>query len=130
MPKVLHPGAWGTAMALVAWAFAVFHLMVLLRVVPHTVIWGGRISGRGQIVTMELVSLLVIAAAGVTAYLRGRSLTAGHAVPALGALMWILAGLFALNSLGNLFAETNFERFAFTPVTLFLSFASIRLALG
>lgn len=43
--------------------------------------------------------------------------------------LWLMAGLFALNTVGNLFSNNDFERIIFTPVTLLLSIACVYLAL-
>ncbi|MBE61238.1 MAG: hypothetical protein CMB89_02645 [Flammeovirgaceae bacterium] len=38
-------------------------------------------------------------------------------------LIWVMMGLFILNTLGNLVSENDFEKLAFTPVTILLSIA-------
>lgn len=42
---------------------------------------------------------------------------------------WLFFGLFSLNTLGNLFAETLTETLIFTPLTILLAVLSLRLAL-
>ncbi len=42
--------------------------------------------------------------------------------------LWIMAFLFLLNTIGNLFSENDFEKLAFTPLTLILAIFCIRLA--
>ncbi len=42
--------------------------------------------------------------------------------------LWIMAFLFLLNTIGNLFSENDFEKIAFTPLTLILAILCIRLA--
>jgi hypothetical protein len=42
--------------------------------------------------------------------------------------LWIMAGLFLLNTLGNLTSLNQTEKFIFTPLTLLLFLLSMRLA--
>ncbi len=53
-------------------------------------------------------------------------------VPALALTIafWLMAGLFALNTVGNLLSTNPFEKYTFTPITLLLPLLCLRLALG
>ena len=110
--------------------FVLFHMLVIAGVVPSTVVWGGRLTERSQLVRAELmsVSLLILSAAVI--FLNARSLASGDRGILLTVAIWAVVGLFALNTLGNIFAKTLFEKMAFTPVTLLLALLSLRLALG
>ena len=44
-------------------------------------------------------------------------------------VLWCMAGLFAINTVGNLFSNNDFEKMMFTPLTLILSVLFIRLAI-
>ena len=39
-----------------------------------------------------------------------------------------MALLFSMNTIGNLLADTNFEKFVFTPITVLLALLSWQLA--
>ena len=43
--------------------------------------------------------------------------------------MWIMVALFLLNTVGNLFAINDWERWIFTPITFLLAVFSFRLAI-
>jgi hypothetical protein len=107
-----------------------FHLLVLTGVIPYGIVWGGRLQSREQMLSFEAVSiglnLLMLAVVAVAAgRLRLR-------VPPrlIQGLLWLMAGLFALNTVGNLLATTTLERLLFTPLTLLLAVCSLRLALS
>lgn len=119
----------GIIVAFISVTFALFHLLVILGVVPDTIVWGGKIQDRQKLVVMELVSMIILITAGTLAMLRGLQVNGGYVSPLLTVIMWLFAALLAFNSFGNLFAETAFERWAFTPVTVLLSLMFIRLAL-
>lgn len=109
--------------------FTAFHLLVIVGVVPGGIVWGGRITERGHLMKMEAVSIVVL---GVTAGIVLLHLYTGRgATPSLVTTigMWILTVLFLLNTVGNVFAKTVFERFAFTPITFALAILAFRLAI-
>ena len=119
----------GIAMIVLLGAFVVFHVLVLARVVPHGIVWGGRIDDRGRLMRMEAVSIAMLLASGVLVVWHLQ--TGGAGGPGLFSSvgMWVLVALFALNTVGNIVARTPLERFAFTPVTLLLAVMAMRLAL-
>ncbi|TGE29225.1 hypothetical protein [Hymenobacter metallicola] len=107
-----------------------FHLLVLSGVIPYGIVWGGRLTSPEQMLRFETVSitlnLLMLAVVSVAAgWLRLR-VNQGL----LKVALWLMTGLFALNTVGNLLAKTDLERLVFTPLTLVLALCSWRLALG
>ena len=117
-----------TALAILS-AVVLFHVLVVSGIVPKTIVWGGRISDPAQIVRAEIVSIMILLVTAAIVAMRWRSLAQGapNVVAAVGT--WVLVGLFALNTVGNLFAKTLFERAVFTPLTLLLALLMLRLAL-
>lgn len=107
-----------------------FHALVIGGVVPFQVVWGGRLSGRDQLLAFEAVSvglnlLMLAVVAGWAGLLRVR-MPAGL----LRAALWLMVALFALNTAGNLLSKNEVEQLVFTPLTLLLALLSLRLALG
>lgn len=129
MKPFANPTVLGSAIGIITIVFGLFHLLVLIGVVPDTIIWGGRITDRQKLIVMETVSLIMIVLVGVLSFVHGRMITAGNGSMVLRIVMWVFAALFLANTVGNLFAKTAFERFAFTPVTAVLTFLTLRLAL-
>lgn len=108
-----------------------FHLLVLAGIVPYSIVWGGRINSTMQLVMLEafsiavmLIVIAVIASKG--GYLRTNSLRLNKLA---SLLLWLLVLLFALNTIGNLFAKTLFEMIVFTPLTLASSMLCARIAI-
>lgn len=108
----------------------VFHVLVLAGVIPFAMVWGGRITDRAQMLRLEtisvMVNLLLLAVVGVRAGLLGRRLPQGI----ITIVLWIMSGLFFLNTIGNLLSLNGLERLLFTPLTLLLSLLCLRLALS
>ena len=110
-------------------AVVLFHLLVIAGVIPKTIVWGGRITDPQQVIRMEVVSILIVLVAAAVFVFRWRSVATGDPSLVWAIAIWTLVGLFALNTVGNLFARTPFERFAMTPLTLLLALLALRLAL-
>lgn len=108
--------------------FTLFHVLVLLRYVPDTIIWGGKIKDPAMLKFMEAVSAFVLLLSACTVLSKARILF-GKFSRRADKLIWLLPLLFALNSIGNMMAENLFERLVFTPVTLLLTLLTLRIAL-
>lgn len=109
--------------------FLIFHVLVIAGVVPQEIVWGGRMSTRAELVQFELVSIATLLLSAVAVFAYGRQRRAGKRALVLRILMWVLVALFVLNTIGNIFAQTDFERYAFTPVTVILALLALRLAI-
>ena len=107
----------------------VFHLLVLVQVIPFQMVWGGRLNSVSEMYTFETVSialnLLMLAVVSVRSGVM--SLVVNPRV--IQFLLWAMAALFILNTVGNLLSINETEKLIFTPITLILSIFSIRLAL-
>lgn len=114
--------------AIILSLIVLFHLLILTGVIPFDIVWGGRLASREQMLRMETVSillnLLMLAVVGLRARLFGRRVPPWIITIAL----WIMCGLFFLNTIGNLLAQSALERILFTPLTLILSLLCFRLA--
>jgi hypothetical protein len=107
-----------------------FHLLILLRVVPFEIVWGGRLKTEDQMLKFETVSIgLNLLMLAVVALKSGR-LKLGIKPGVVHAILWMMFGLFLMNTLGNLFSNNQFEQLVFTPLTLLLAIFSWRLAVG
>ena len=89
----------------------------------------GRLRNAEERTMGALVSLAVLL--GATTLVLVRMGTFGKGVSAVGRWgMWLIALLFLLNTVGNLFALDVREAVIFTPVTLLAALLAMRVALG
>ena len=111
-----------------------FHLAVIFGIilfdfVPLDFLWGGRMETREQLLGFEVLSLAIMVLCFITVLIHSERL---H-VPALAGvtriILWVLFALFILNTIGNILAETAFEK-AFAAITALLAVLCLRLALG
>lgn len=120
--------ASGVMIALLSCA-AVFHLIVLAGVVPYSIVWGGRLESATQMYIFETISLTVNLAVIIIVGIKGGFIKPYLPNKAVTFSLWVLAALFALNTVGNLFAESKLEMILFTPLTLLSSILFYRMAI-
>lgn len=99
----------------------IFHITVLFQIVPYNIVWGGRLKSVEEMYAFETVSIFInILLVGLLVW-KSRLIRKGTSNKVLNAILWILLVLFALNTVGNLLAETILEKIVFTPLTLLFS---------
>ncbi len=105
-----------------------FHLGVLLGVVPPNIIWGGLAQSKAQLIRLEVISLTVNFIFLFLALMLNKTFKFRLNPKAGKIILTIMGIIFLLNTLGNLLAKTNTETIIFTPVTTVLSFLCFYLA--
>lgn len=108
----------------------VFHLLVIVGVIPFDIVWGGRLKDRSQMLSFEAVSVFInlIMLAVVAIYARILKVKINLLVIKIA--LWVMFILFLVNTIGNLFSSNETEKIVFTPLTFLLSLFSLRLAIG
>ena len=109
--------------------FILFHLLVILNVIPFGVVWGGTMKDRSQMLTFETVSIIINILMLAVAGIKAGYLNIGINQLTVRVILWIMFTLFVMNTLGNLLSGSQFEKIVFTPVTLILSIFSLRVAI-
>lgn len=110
-------------------AAIVFQLTVLAGYIPTEMVWGGRLQNAEERTVGALVSIAFLLVFGALLLVRmGRIGRSGPAVGRWG--MWVVCVLFALNTVGNLYALDRRETLLFTPITLISAVLAARVAMG
>ena len=110
-------------------AVLVFHALVLTGVIPYEIVWAGKIKTAAEMRKLEVISILVNAFAIFILVLKADYIKHKVPVKILNAIIWLLAVLFSLNTIGNLFAESGFELYFFTPLTFILTVLCLRIVI-
>jgi hypothetical protein len=109
---------------------AVFHILVLLRVIPANIVWGGMIQdGQANLVTLEVIALgvtllFILIIAAKTGYIQ-----AGKLLGVVNIGVWLILVFLLLNMLGNLASGVSFENLIAAPITIILALCAFRLAI-
>lgn len=107
-----------------------FHFLILFRVIPFEIVWGGRLKDVSQMIQFEstsiLINLLMLAVIAIKTGLLKINITPLFIKTAL----WTMFFVFFMNTMGNLVSNNFFEKIVFTPLTLLLAVLSLRIAIS
>lgn len=105
-----------------------FHLCVMLGIVPYNIVWGGRLTGRKEMLAFELSSIIVNMVLALTVAIKAKKVRAKAPGKLVNMVLWVFVLLFALNSAGNLAAKATLETVIFTPLTILSCLLCARVA--
>ena len=98
-------------------AVILFHLSIMLKLVPYEITWGGRLKSDSEMYVFETISVIINLFLLSILLIKGKYLKELIPMKIVNITLYIFLVLFALNTIGNIFAKTNFEKF-FTLLTL------------
>lgn len=101
---------------LVGLLFAVilFHFCIITKIVPYDITWGGRLTNDSEMYVFETISILINTLLSWVLLMKGNFVTYKFPNQVVHVILWIFFALFILNTIGNIFAKTLFEKqFAF-----------------
>ena len=99
----------------------IFHFAVIIRLIPYQIVWAGKLKSVDEMFTFEAASIATNIFMIALLLLKVRYIKRDVSNKVLDALLWLFVILFAVNTVGNLMAETLFEKLVFTPLSLLLS---------
>jgi hypothetical protein len=105
----------------------IFHLSVLTQLIPYTILWAGKLKTVEEMRRFESVSILLNCFFMTVLFLKGNYIKSKISVKLLNIILWIFVVIFALNTIGNLYAETKFELYVFTPLTFISALLCLRI---
>jgi membrane protease YdiL (CAAX protease family) len=95
----------------------IFHVFILLKVIPYEITWGGRLKNDQDMYVFESFSIIVNVFFIYVLLQKGNFVKAVFSEKVVSFILWIFFALFVLNTIGNVLAKTLFEK-VFTVVTL------------
>lgn len=126
LPLILSLRILGTLFTLVL----IFHGLILARVIPYEIAWGGRLRSDDEMILFESVSIAINALMLIAVTGRIYLLKTGKEPVFLRIIFGIMTLIFLMNTLGNLYAITLLERIVFTPLTAISAILTFRSALS
>jgi hypothetical protein len=109
--------------------FLLLHFIILLKIIPYNLIWGGRLKSDTEMYRFEIFSILINALFIIVILVQAGFWMSNIPNKVITFALWLMAGLFFLNTLGNAISKNKIERFVFTPITILLAIFSLVLAL-
>jgi hypothetical protein len=110
--------------------FLVLHFIILLKLIPYNLVWGSRLKSDKEMYRFEIFSILITSLFVVVILVHGSFLTIDIPKKILTYALWLMTGLFLLNTLGNVTSKNKLEQRLFTPITILLAIFSLILALS
>jgi hypothetical protein len=124
------PFAFATnAILIITGMVTLFHICVMVGIVPYNIVWGGRLTDRNAMLVFELSSIIVNMVLAATVAIKAKKVSAKVPGRLVNVVLWVFVILFALNSAGNLAAKATLETLIFTPLTILLSLLCARAAM-
>ncbi|MDH4472745.1 MAG: hypothetical protein QE487_09055 [Fluviicola sp.] len=103
-----------TSISIVA---VLFHISILMKIVPYEITWGGKLKTDNEMYVFEIISILINSFFIFMLLLKGDYIKSFFSKKSVSIILWIFFVIFVLNTIGNLFAKTTFEK-GFTILTL------------
>jgi membrane protease YdiL (CAAX protease family) len=91
-------------------AVILFHISVIAKVVPYDIAWGGRLQDDSEMYVFESISILIILFLGLVLLMKGDHVKFRFKNKTINIILWTFLAIFLLNTVGNIFAKTNFEK--------------------
>jgi hypothetical protein len=93
-----------------------FHILILLKIIPYEITWGGKLKTNEEMYVFETFSILVNLFFIFVLLQKGVFIKPFLGKKTVAIILWIFLAIFVLNTIGNLFAKTTFEK-GFTILT-------------
>jgi len=99
-------------------AVIVFHLLILIRIIPYEIVWAGKLKSASEMYVFEGLSILVNIVIMAVLLLKGNFIKHRIDDKIINGILRFFVLVFTLNTVGNLLAKSLFEKAVFTPLTL------------
>jgi hypothetical protein len=87
-----------------------FHICILLKIIPYTITWGGRLTNDSEMYVFESITISINLFLSWILLMKGGAVKFKFSSKTVNTILWIFFGIFLLNTVGNIFAKTNFEK--------------------
>ncbi|PKL80778.1 MAG: hypothetical protein CVV25_03385 [Ignavibacteriae bacterium HGW-Ignavibacteriae-4] len=102
-------------------AVIIFHLCIILKFIPYDIAWGGNLTNDNEMYVFEIISVFINLLLCYVLLIKGEFVKGLIPLKIVDIFLWLFLVLFGLNTVGNAFAETTFEKF-FSIITLLFVF--------
>lgn len=88
-----------------------FHCSVMAKIIPYDIAWGGRLENDSQMYVFESISILINGFLITILLLKAKYIKHQFSEKIMNGILRSFQVLLILNTVGNLLAKTNFEKF-------------------
>ena len=105
------------------------HVLILLNILPHDFVWGGRVKSEADLIILESISIVVQTLFIFIIAIKAGYLFKGKFKRTVNVGIWVFFGVMVLNTIGNLASSSGLETIVMTPLTIVLTLLLYRLAI-
>ena len=117
------------AMIALTTAVLLFHTLILIQIIPYSIVWAGKLNSVEEMRIFEFVSIIINSFMLITFLLKSKYIQNTFSSKILNGIIWFFVFLFGLNTIGNLFAKSNFELYFFTTLTFISTLLCLRIVI-
>lgn len=88
-----------------------FHICIIVKIIPYNIAWGGRLTNDTEMYIFESISIFINLFLSWILLMKVNLTKFKVSNKTQNVILWIFFVLFVLNTIGNIFAKTNFEKF-------------------
>jgi hypothetical protein len=92
-------------------AVILFHICIILKIIPYDIAWGGRLTNDAEMYVFETTSILINIFLSIILLMKGNIIEYKFSDKVVNMILWTFFAIFILNTIGNIFAKTTFEKF-------------------
>jgi hypothetical protein len=88
-----------------------FHICIIAKIIPYNIAWGGRLTNDTEMYVFESISIFINVFLIWILLMKGNFVKFKFSSRVVNVILWVFFILFILNTVGNIFAKTNFEKY-------------------
>lgn len=95
----------------------IFHLCVLFEIISYEKVWAGKIDSLHEMRVFETISIILNMVLIASLFFKSKNIKNNISTKVVDIIIWVFVFLFALNTIGNLFAKSMIEQVLGTALT-------------
>jgi hypothetical protein len=88
----------------------VFHLSIVVKLIPYDIAWGGRLKTDREMFIFEAISVFINLFLIFVLLIKGSYVKVQVNGKVINTVLWVFFIMFILNTIGNILAKTTFEK--------------------
>ncbi|MCJ8013520.1 hypothetical protein MUG84_17475 [Paenibacillus sp. KQZ6P-2] len=129
MEKLISARLSGNILVISLVLLVIFHILILLRIVPYETVWGGQIVDSSSLMILECIALFLTIMFILVISIKIGYIKTKRFMKANNIGIWIMFGYFSLNTIGNFASVVSVEKMILAPITILMTLLAFRLAL-
>ncbi len=119
-----------TALAAIHVLLLVYHVAILVKVIPYDSVWGGRLKNDQEMRKHQGFAIIATTAFMLLVLFKAGWVELPVPPEVFPGVFWFMAVLYLLNGLGNISSKSKLERYFFAPLALVMGALALVLALS